>query len=144
MGAALRARGGPGQVPYLIPGKEAGLRAVGRASVRWGGPPCPLTHQYAYISSKFKKISIGRAMVLLSFFQDSALKRLKPPHDRGNALGESPAKAGFQIKGRLEEILLHLKNARRTTIILVTHDPAQAARLADHMLFLQDGSLAAP
>ncbi len=29
------------------------------------------------------------------------MKRLKAPHDRGSALGESPGVAGVQIKGRL-------------------------------------------
>ncbi len=59
-------------------------------------------------------------------------------------LDEPTASIDSVTVGHIEDILTNLKNARQTTIILVTHDPAQAARLADHILYLQEGRLAAP
>ena len=44
----------------------------------------------------------------------------------------------------IEGIILKLKAAGRTTIILVTHDPDQAARLGDRVLQMQNGKIVLP
>jgi ABC-type proline/glycine betaine transport system ATPase subunit len=36
---------------------------------------------------------------------------------------------------------LDMKTAGKSTIILVTHDPAQAQRLGDHLLVMEHGKL---
>lgn len=41
----------------------------------------------------------------------------------------------------IEDIILKMKAAGKVTIIVVTHDPAQAARLGDRLLLMQDGRL---
>lgn len=41
----------------------------------------------------------------------------------------------------IEEIIRQMKRDRKTTIIMITHDPAQAERLGDHILFLQSGKI---
>jgi tungstate transport system ATP-binding protein len=42
----------------------------------------------------------------------------------------------------IEQIMLDMKNAGKSTIIIVTHDPAQARRLGDHLLVIENGKLA--
>jgi tungstate transport system ATP-binding protein len=41
----------------------------------------------------------------------------------------------------IENIILKMKAGGKTTIIMVTHDPAQAERLGDKLLVMQDGKL---
>jgi len=41
----------------------------------------------------------------------------------------------------IEEIILKMKAGGAVTILLITHDPAQADRLGDQLLFLKDGGL---
>jgi tungstate transport system ATP-binding protein len=41
----------------------------------------------------------------------------------------------------IEQIILDMKTAGKSTIILGTHDPAQARRLGDHLLVLDNGRL---
>ncbi len=41
----------------------------------------------------------------------------------------------------IEKIILNMKTAEKSTIILVTHDPAQAHRLADHVLVMDNGRI---
>jgi tungstate transport system ATP-binding protein len=41
----------------------------------------------------------------------------------------------------IENILLEIKNERRSTIIMSTHDPDQTRRLADHVLKINKGEL---
>jgi tungstate transport system ATP-binding protein len=41
----------------------------------------------------------------------------------------------------IEEIVTKMKSERKATIIMITHDPAQAERLGDHLLWLQDGKI---
>lgn len=43
----------------------------------------------------------------------------------------------------IEDCLLNLRQQRQTTLILVTHDPAQARRLGDELLRMENGRLAA-
>jgi tungstate transport system ATP-binding protein len=42
----------------------------------------------------------------------------------------------------IEEIIFSMKSARKSTIIVVTHDPAQARRLGDHPLVMENGRIA--
>jgi tungstate transport system ATP-binding protein len=41
----------------------------------------------------------------------------------------------------IEQIILDLKSAGKSTIIVVTHDPAQAHRLGDHLLVMENGKI---
>ena len=41
----------------------------------------------------------------------------------------------------IEEIIMKMKVEKRATIIMVTHDPAQAERLGDRLLLIKDGKL---
>ena len=41
----------------------------------------------------------------------------------------------------IEEILMKMKAEKKVTIIMVTHDPAQADRLGDRLLFTKEGRL---
>jgi tungstate transport system ATP-binding protein len=41
----------------------------------------------------------------------------------------------------IEGIILKMKEARQSTILIITHDPAQAQRLGDDLLVIQDGGL---
>jgi len=41
----------------------------------------------------------------------------------------------------IEEIILAMKRQRRATLIVITHDPAQAQRLGDELLLMQDGKI---
>jgi tungstate transport system ATP-binding protein len=41
----------------------------------------------------------------------------------------------------IERIILELQEKKRATIIMVTHDPAQADRLGDRLLLIKDGKL---
>jgi tungstate transport system ATP-binding protein len=41
----------------------------------------------------------------------------------------------------IEEIIMKLKAEKKATIIMVTHDPAQAERLGDRLLLIKDGRL---
>jgi tungstate transport system ATP-binding protein len=41
----------------------------------------------------------------------------------------------------IEDIILKMKQARQATILMITHDPAQAQRLGDELVFMQDGKI---
>ena len=43
----------------------------------------------------------------------------------------------------IEEIILKIKSQGKSTIIMITHDPGQAARLGDHLLFMDNGKILA-
>jgi ABC-type phosphate transport system ATPase subunit len=43
----------------------------------------------------------------------------------------------------IEEIILTMKRQRLATLLLITHDPAQAGRLGDELLWLKNGKLIA-
>ena len=42
----------------------------------------------------------------------------------------------------IEQIIFSMKTAQKSTIIVVTHDPAQARRLGDHPLVMDHGQIA--
>ena len=41
----------------------------------------------------------------------------------------------------IEGIILKMKQERQATILMITHDPAQAQRLGDELLFMKDGKI---
>jgi tungstate transport system ATP-binding protein len=77
-------------------------------------------------SGETKRLGIARAMVITPevFMLDEPTANIDP--------------ANTAI---IEDIILKLKQERQTTILMITHDPAQAQRLGDELLFMQDGRI---
>jgi tungstate transport system ATP-binding protein len=77
-------------------------------------------------SGETKRLGIARAMVFNPevFLLDEPTANIDP--------------ANTAI---IEDIILKLKQERQTTILMITHDPAQAERLSDDLLFMQDGKI---
>ncbi len=77
-------------------------------------------------SGETKRLGMARAMVIDPevIFLDEPTANIDP--------------ANTEI---IEEIIRKMKRDRKTTIIMITHDPAQAERLSDHTLFLQRGRI---
>jgi tungstate transport system ATP-binding protein len=77
-------------------------------------------------SGETKRLGIARAMVIEPevFLLDEPTANIDP--------------ANTEL---IEEIILALKRQRRATLLLITHDPAQAERLGDELLLLRDGKI---
>lgn len=77
-------------------------------------------------SGETKRLGLARAMVLAPeiLFLDEPTANIDP--------------VNTEI---IEDIILKTKAGGRSTILLITHDPAQAERLGDQLLFLKDGRL---
>lgn len=77
-------------------------------------------------SGETKRLGIARAMVFNPevFMLDEPTANIDP--------------ANTAI---IEDIILKLKQEGKTTILMITHDPAQAQRLGDDLLFMQDGKI---
>jgi tungstate transport system ATP-binding protein len=77
-------------------------------------------------SGETKRLGIARAMVINPevFMLDEPTANIDP--------------ANTAI---IEGIILKMKQERQATILLITHDPAQAQRLGDELLFMQDGKI---
>jgi tungstate transport system ATP-binding protein len=56
-------------------------------------------------------------------------------------LDEPTANIDPQNTAIIEQIMLDMKSAGKSTIIVVTHDPAQARRLGDHLLVMDNGRI---
>ena len=56
-------------------------------------------------------------------------------------LDEPTANIDPQNTEIIEQIILDMKTAGKSTIIVVTHDPAQARRLGDHLLVMEYGKI---
>ena len=41
----------------------------------------------------------------------------------------------------IEAVILKMKQARQATILMITHDPAQAQKLGDDLLLMKDGKI---
>jgi tungstate transport system ATP-binding protein len=98
---------------------DAALAAVGLTHKKY--------HRAVDLSSgESKRLGLARAMAIEPefLFLDEPTASLDP----GNA----------EI---IEAILLGLKRAGQTTIVMITHDPAQARRLGDQLLYMKDGRL---
>ena len=77
-------------------------------------------------SGEAKRLGIARAMVIDPevFFLDEPTASLDP--------------ANAEI---IENVISTMKRQRKTTIMMITHDPAQARRLGDQLLYLKDGKI---
>jgi tungstate transport system ATP-binding protein len=77
-------------------------------------------------SGETKRLGLARAMVLNPevLFLDEPTANIDP--------------LNTEI---IEEIILKMKSGGSTTILLITHEPAQAERLGDRLLFMKDGGL---
>jgi tungstate transport system ATP-binding protein len=78
-------------------------------------------------SGETKRLGIARALVIEPevFFLDEPTANLDPKN--------------AEI---IEQIIFSMKTAGKSTIIVVTHDPAQARRLGDHPLVMDHGQIA--
>jgi tungstate transport system ATP-binding protein len=77
-------------------------------------------------SGETQRLGIARAMVI----QPEIL-----------FLDEPTASVDYQNVGIIEDILLKMKKEAKAILIVATHDMAQAKRLADQQLFLNDGRI---
>jgi tungstate transport system ATP-binding protein len=77
-------------------------------------------------SGETKRLGIARALVIEPeiFFLDEPTANIDPKNTE-----------------IIEQIMLDMKTARKSTMIIVTHDPAQAHRLGDRVLVMQHGKL---
>jgi tungstate transport system ATP-binding protein len=95
------------------------LVAVGLAHKRW-------QRARELSSGETKRLGIARAMVINPelFLLDEPTANIDP--------------ANTKI---IEDIISKLKQSGQATILLITHDAAQAQRLGDELLFMQDGRI---
>jgi tungstate transport system ATP-binding protein len=95
------------------------LVRVGLANQRW-------QNGLDLSSGETKRLGLARALILEPevFFLDEPTANLDPKN--------------AEI---IEQIIFNLKTARKSTIIVVTHDPAQARRLGDHLLVMDNGRI---
>jgi tungstate transport system ATP-binding protein len=77
-------------------------------------------------SGETKRLGIARALVINPevLFLDEPTANIDP--------------ANTEI---IEDIILKMKQERQATILMITHDPAQAQRLGDDLLFMQNGKI---
>jgi len=78
-------------------------------------------------SGETKRLGIARALVIDPevFFLDEPTANIDPQHTE-----------------IIERIILDMKIAGKSTIIVVTHDPAQARRLGEYLLVMDNGRIA--
>jgi ABC-type multidrug transport system ATPase subunit len=95
------------------------LVSVGLSHKKW--------HRASELSSgETKRLGIARAMV----FNPEILMLDEP------TANIDPANTAI-----IESIILRMQQERSATILMITHDPAQAQRLGDDLLFMQDGKI---
>jgi tungstate transport system ATP-binding protein len=95
------------------------LAAVGLEHKQW--------QRAAELSSgETKRLGIARAMVI-----KPEILMLDEP-----TANIDPANTAI-----IESIILQMRQERQATILMITHDPAQAQRLGDELLFMQDGKI---
>jgi tungstate transport system ATP-binding protein len=77
-------------------------------------------------SGETKRLGIARALVTdpQVFFLDEPTANIDPENAR-----------------IIEKIILGMKTEGKSTIIMITHDPAQAERVADHLLLMKGGKI---
>jgi tungstate transport system ATP-binding protein len=77
-------------------------------------------------SGEAKRLGIARALVLEPevLFLDEPTASLDPVNSR-----------------IIEEVILKMKGHGKTTLMMITHDPAQARRLGDQLLYLKEGKI---
>jgi tungstate transport system ATP-binding protein len=77
-------------------------------------------------SGETKRLGIARAMVI---------------NPEVFMLDEPTANIDPENTAIIEAIILKMKQERQATILIITHDPAQAQRLGDDLLLMQDGKI---
>ncbi|MBM4300002.1 MAG: ATP-binding cassette domain-containing protein [Deltaproteobacteria bacterium] len=95
------------------------LLAVGLGHKKW--------HRALELSSgETKRLGIARGMVISPevFLLDEPTVNIDPANT-----------------AMIEAIILKMKQERQATILMITHDPAQAQRLGDELIFMQDGKI---
>jgi putative ABC transport system ATP-binding protein len=126
------------QLPALGEGSVAdNIRYA--ASLAGSEPDCERALDLAGLNGSFAdrpagRLSVGeqqRAMLARSLAQNPKVLLLDEPT---SALDEASRDA-------VEQTLLHLRREIDASIVLVSHDPAQARRLGDWVLRLEDGEL---
>ena len=77
-------------------------------------------------SGETKRLGLARALVLEPevFWLDEPTANIDPKNTE-----------------IIEQIILDMKSAGKSTIIIVTHDPAQARRLGNHFLVMDNGKI---
>ena len=95
------------------------LLTVGLAYKRW-------QRATELSSGETKRLGIARALVINPevFLLDEPTANIDPDNTEV-----------------IEAIILKMKQARQVTILMITHDPAQAQRLGDELLFMKDGKI---
>jgi len=98
------------------------LTAVGLAHKKW-------QRALELSSGETKRLGIARAMVI---------------NPEILLLDEPTANIDPDNTAIIEDIVLKMKQERQATILMITHDMAQAERLGDELLFMQDGKIVPP
>jgi tungstate transport system ATP-binding protein len=98
---------------------DAGLAAVGLAHKKW-------QRALELSSGETKRLGIARALVI---------------HPEVLMLDEPTANIDPANTVIIEDIILRMKQDLEATILMITHDPAQAKRLGDELLFMRDGKI---
>ena len=95
------------------------LMAVGLSHKKW-------QRSLELSSGETKRLGIARALVINPevFMLDEPTANIDP--------------ANTEI---IEDIILKIKQERRATILMITHDPAQAERLGEELLLMQHGKI---
>ena len=107
--------------------KPAQIRATVDEVLEAVGLARKIFHRARELSSgETKRLGIARAMAINPevFFLDEPTANIDP--------------ANAEI---IESIILHMKQEQQATILMITHDPAQAERVGDDLLFMKDGGL---
>lgn len=89
----------------------------------------------AYLDKKATKLSLGES-------QKVALARALAFRPKCLLLDEPCASTDPAATAEIEKMLVKTKESSDTTILLVTHNLAQAKRIADHVVLLQNGKVA--
>jgi tungstate transport system ATP-binding protein len=108
---------------YPAPEVEARVNAV---LERVGLPHKRRQNALDLSSGETKRLGLARALVIEPevFWLDEPTANIDP-----------------QNSEIIEQIMLDMKSLGKSTIIVVTHDPAQARRLGDHLLVMDNGKL---
>jgi ABC-type sulfate/molybdate transport systems ATPase subunit len=126
------------QLPSVLPGSVADNVAYG---ARLAGRTCDIAEMLtlAGLESTFaqrlaRELSVGeqpRVMLARALAVTPAVLLLDEP----------TAALDMQSRGAVERTLIDLRHRLSASLIIVTHDPAQARRLSDRTVVLEDGHI---
>jgi putative ABC transport system ATP-binding protein len=102
-------------------------------------PDCSRALDLAGLDDSFAERDVGRLSV--GEQQRAMLARALAQHPQVLLLDEPTSALDEQTRDAVERTLLHLRREIDASIVLVSHDPAQARRLGDWVLRLEDGQL---